>query len=152
MKLLAVRAVPADVNSPIARRDELARHRRVGDAAFLVPERVLVGIEDHADRDASPACLEQRLHDGAIGKVEHRDVDAVALAGGIQALQDGIEYGALGYHPDPRRAACRDVRAVTHGCRRGSSRGAILAADFAGDRGLRAARFRGGDVNAALPT
>ncbi len=54
---------------------------RFGNAGLGATERILVRIEDQAHRDAALGAGEQRIDDGAIGDVEHRDVDGIAAAG-----------------------------------------------------------------------
>ncbi len=88
MELLAVGPVPADVDPTLAGGHELTSDRAIGDSRLLVPEGVLVGIENEADDRSSPAGLHQTLDDRTIGDVEHRDVDGVALARGVDVLHE----------------------------------------------------------------
>ena len=75
MELLAVRAIPAHADRAVARADQLARDRAVGNAGLRATEGILVRIEDQSHGDAALGRGEQRIDDGAIGDIEHRDVD-----------------------------------------------------------------------------
>jgi hypothetical protein len=88
--LLAVRAIPAHLDLLAARGDQLVRDRAVRHAVLLPPERIAIRIQDQPHAHASCGRREQSLHDSAIGDVERRDSNAIAVARLVQRVEQMI--------------------------------------------------------------
>ena len=97
-ELLAMRAIPAHPHRAVAGRDQLRGHLAVGQPGALVAVAVLAGSSSTRIADAAPRGIEQRAHQLALRQIQRRDIDAVVLAGRVDARHQRLGDRRLAQH------------------------------------------------------
>src|SRR5690606_30559973 len=87
VKLLAVRAVPANLDLPLAPFDAFISDGAVGIAVLASTESIAIRIENQTNSNGANGGIEQWSNDLPVGHVERGDVDRIGVARGANLLE-----------------------------------------------------------------